>query len=168
MRPINKGLMAFKERTAGREEILQAILDFVKSVVLKRGIVTKADERGGNIYVTFELNDFNRLYFAWSVSNAYIEGDNVQISYSPSRNKRYLVFSANYRKDAEKCQIHFFSEEPDWQKAFAYAVKHVSEILTKWHAKQPKDWHEAERARRRKKEAVQLMEKAESLRIESG
>ena len=92
-----------------------------------------------------------------------MEGDNVQISYSPSQNSRFLVFSANYRKGVEKYRIHFFSEEAEWQEAFAYAAEQADEILAERRAKQPKDWHAAERARQRKKEAAELMEKTESL-----
>ena len=158
----NPEVITSRKRVAGRETILKAIFDFVKSVVIEHGVVTRADERGGDIHVVFELNNFNGLYFALSIGNESMEGDNIQISYSPSQNRRYLVFSTNYPKGGGEYRVHFFSEEVDWQEAFACAVEHAGKILVKWHAEWPKDWHAAESRRNRKKEAIRLIEKVKT------
>lgn len=132
MRIEGKNLMASKKIITGKEIILQAILDFVKSFVLKHGTVAKLEGRGNTVRLVRELNNFSKLYFVWSInvksnSNGALSPtgkENVQISYGPDKNSRSLVFSADYYEDTKKYKIHFFSEEPAWQKAF----DHVAEI----------------------------------------
>jgi hypothetical protein len=132
MRIEGKNLMASKKIITGKEIILQAILDFVKFFVLRHGTVPKLEGRGSTVRLVRELNNFSKLYFVWSIdvksnTNGALSPagrENIQISYGPDKNSRSLVFSADYYGGTEKCKIHFFSEEPDWQKAF----DHVAEI----------------------------------------
>ncbi|MCX6721081.1 MAG: hypothetical protein NT026_00535, partial [Candidatus Staskawiczbacteria bacterium] len=134
----NIGLETSRKRVVGREEILKAIFDFVKSVVPKHGTEAKLEGRGSNIRMVRELDNFNNLYFVWSVNSRLATRDNIQISFGPFQDKRCLVFSADYINvnGVEECQINFFLEEPKWQEALAYAINHKDEVAAQWRARQ--------------------------------
>jgi len=139
MGPRDKLLLAFKERTAGREDMLLAILDFVKSFVSKHGTRPRLEGRGSTVRLVRELDDFNKLYFVWSASRIPVAKDNILISYGPSQDKRRVVFSADYWEDIKEWQIHFFSEDLDWQEAFAFVLSHKDKFMVKLRAKQSRE-----------------------------
>jgi len=132
MRIKDRNSSAPKKIITGKEKLLKAIYDFVAFFISKYVTTKKLEGRKNNIRIVRELNNFSNLYFIWSIdvrsgaNGALLPTgkENIQISYGPDKNSRSLVFSADYWSNAEKCQIHFFSEDSDWQKAF----DHVTEI----------------------------------------
>ena len=130
-----KSFVALEERSAGRETMPQAIFNFIRPIMLSRCKPARLEGRKNNIRLIRELDSFNGLYFVWSASvksenNGAVSPtgkNNIQISFGPSKDKRCLVFSADYWENTEKCEIHYFSEEPDWRRILSTAIGQIIE-----------------------------------------